>query len=685
MTIRQFFVPVMCAALAVGLALVSPARAGAGGDSEVRERPHVLEDVVVVAEREGEILQTGDVDKEATPAFYSTIPREEFAGKMESLAEVVEREVGVQVRQAGALGSFSTISLRGSSSDQVMVFIDGILLNDASGGGVDISNIALSDVAGIDIYRGVTPVNFGKASVGGVVNVRTLRTRGKLEANAGVGYGSFNTNKAFGYVNHKPGAFDYLLSAGYLGSDNDFTFTNDMGTDWNKADDREQKRANAEFGQYNLLGKVGYDFTPNLRVDAMNQFFRKDQNLPNWINRETADTSYDTQRNITALRFTADGLTPLEINTALSASYLWKHERYDDIHGSVGLGRQLNEYTTRRLTGGLFAEWVTRHNILSTNVEVLHETYEPEDLLQKVNPKDSTRDMVTAAVQDNVILWGERVVVSPAVRFVWLEDDMHSGETVWGAALAKEERTDSYAMPQAGVKAKPFHWLTLKANVAEYVREPSFFELFGDRGFFLGNDNLVAEKGVNWDAGFEVSVFPGHEWLSHVALGAAYFHSDVEDLITRTYDARGVGKSVNISEADISGVEATATVDLLRYFTASGNFTWQDPVAVNQVIPAFDDKRLPGRHEYSAVGKLTARFAGVMLYGEYVYENGIYYDSANFVEAPEKKELNAGAAYTYKGFTLEVEGRNLRDRQHEDFNGYPQPGRAFFATLRHDL
>ena len=98
------------------------------------ERVTTLESVVVTAEQDQPDYQTGDVDLEETTGFVTVIEREAFEGKMEDLAEVLQNEAGVQVRQSGGLGSFSTVSLRGSSSDQVMVFMDGVLLNDASGG-----------------------------------------------------------------------------------------------------------------------------------------------------------------------------------------------------------------------------------------------------------------------------------------------------------------------------------------------------------------------------------------------------------------------------------------------------------------------------------------------------------------------------------------------------------------------
>ncbi|NJL59678.1 MAG: TonB-dependent receptor [Desulfobacteraceae bacterium] len=178
-----------------------------------------LDTIVVTAQKP---IQTGDVDQTQTPVFSSVIQRESYEGRMESLSEVVEKEAGVQVRQSGGLGSFSTMSLRGASADQVMIFMDGIPLNDASGGGVDLSNISLSDVEAIEIYRGATPLNFGRASLGGAMNIRTLRIPEKFQTGASLGYGSHNTQKLSAYLSHKPSEWDYLIAADYLSSDNDF-------------------------------------------------------------------------------------------------------------------------------------------------------------------------------------------------------------------------------------------------------------------------------------------------------------------------------------------------------------------------------------------------------------------------------------------------------------------------------
>lgn len=652
--------------------------------SETTKESVTLETVVVTAKKLEDTFQTGDVDKEQTPAFFSVIQREHFEGKMENLSEVIEKEAGIQVRQSGGLGSFSTVSLRGSSSDQVMVFMDGVLLNDASGGGVDLSNISLSDVEAIEIYRGVTPVNFGKASIGGVVNIRTLRPKKGLKANVSAGYGSFNTQKLAGFINHKPGKWDYLISADYLSSDNDFEFLNDNGTQWNPDDDRWEKRNNAQFDQKNFLTKFGFDFTDDVRIDLVNQWFSKDQGLPSWNNSEKTKTSFDTKRNITTLKLTADDIGPYHFNTSTRVDYSWKEEEYDDSQGHVGLGKQHARYTTARYGANFFLEWLTEWNTLSLTFDAQHEEYDPEDLLKKQDVNESSRDTFSLGLQDSLLLFQERLIITPALRYTTIKDELESAMSIWGMPLEGRSRDKDYISPQIGLKYRPLNWLTLKANVAKYVREPSFFELFGDRGFFLGNMDLKAEKGVNSDAGFEINYLTENEWLRRISCNVAYFKSDVDDLITRVYDARGIGKSLNISKSYIEGIEAGINLDFLKYFRLVGNTTWQDTDNRSE-IKAFTGKKLPGRFEKSYLGRIEARYEGFKVYYEKIIEEGLYYDTANLLKAENKKEINTGVSWLFRSILFSFEVRNLEDNQYEDFNGYPLPGRSYYFAIRYSL
>ena len=658
-----------------------------------------LETMVVTASREkDETFQTGDVDIEQTPAFFSFIKRENFEGRIENVGEVLRKEAGIQIRQSGGLGSFSSVSLRGASSDQVMIFMDGVLLNDASYGGVDLSNIALSDVEAIEVYRGVTPLNFGKASIGGVVNIRTLRSKGDFKASATSGYGSFDTRKLSGFVNHKPGKGDYLISADYLASHNDFWILNDQGTDFWPYDDKWEKRYNNDFEQTNLLTKLGYDFTEDLRLDFSNQWFSKDQYLPSWNNSKTTGyfedggfaeksmkTSFDTKRNNTIVKLTADNVGVFNMSGFMD--YSWKKEEYDDRYGAIGLGEQHNEYLTTSCGGHCFLELPTDRNILSLMLDARWEYYEPEDLLYRDrNPKDSSRETFTMGVQDTLFLFEESLSVTPALRYYMVNDELKSGVSAYDEVLEGREENKDYFSPQIGIKYQVFDWLVLKSNLAKYTREPSFFELFGDRGFFLGNSDLKAEEGVNFDVGFLFNKTADSRLINRISWDAAYFRSDMDDLITRVYDSRGVGKSINVSGAKIKGVETEIRIDFLRYLRLVANATWQDTVNLDKT-EEFYRKKLSGRFDNSYMARLEAKYSGIKVYGEYLHQSDMYYDTANSEElkAKDKNEFNAGASWLFKSCLLSFEAKNLGNDRYEDFNGYYMPGRSYYCTLKHNF
>jgi len=654
------------------------------GFAEEKQTDFTLDPVVVTARGQDTDSQTGDVDQVNTPSFFSTITRDEFEGKMENLSDVIESQAGIQVRQSGGLGSFSTVSMRGASSDQVMVFMDGVLLNDASGGGVDLSNIALADVDSVEIYQGTSPINFGKTSIGGVVNIQTRRSKKGFNANAIAGYGSFNTRKLSAFINHKPGKWDYLISADYMDSDNDFEIDNDNGTPDNPLDDRTEDRNNAQFDQSNVLARLGLDFTPKARLDVTNKWFSKNQGIPSWNNSPRTKTELDTERNISTLKLTLNDVTPLHLNTSTQVDYLVKQEVYDDADNHIGLGRQKSRYDTDRLSGRFFAEWLTDRHALRLTVDALNETYEAENELSGEKTNDSDRRSFSAGIQDTVFFANDRLSITPAVRYTHISDDFSADGDALGIDPVDDARTNDHFMPQIGVKFQASDHVTVKSNLARYFREPSFFELFGDRGIFLGNPELEAESGVNFDIGLQYFRQWSEGRLNRLSAKAVYFYSQVDDMITRTYNARGIGKADNISEASINGIETRISAEVFENLRLIGQYTFQDAENKSR-IASFDGNQLPGKFRHSWLGRIEYNWRQLKLYTEYINESDMYYDSANLLEASTKTEVNCGLSYLMDSWRISLEAKNIGDDRYEEFNGYPLPGRSFFASIKYSL
>lgn len=150
-----------------------------------------LEDVVVTASRTQQALTSvvGDV---------TVIDREEIerAGAS-SITDLLRTQPGVQINANGGAGTGSSVYLRGTNADHVVVLVDGLRINSATLGSTSFENIPLGQIEKIEILRGPASSLYGADAIGGVIQFFTR----KAEANkplihAAVGLGSYNTKTA---------------------------------------------------------------------------------------------------------------------------------------------------------------------------------------------------------------------------------------------------------------------------------------------------------------------------------------------------------------------------------------------------------------------------------------------------------------------------------------------------------
>ncbi|HRU93217.1 MAG TPA: TonB-dependent receptor plug domain-containing protein, partial [Candidatus Marinimicrobia bacterium] len=91
----------------------------------------------------------------------------------QNLAEALQNLQGVYIKDYGGLGNTKTISLRGSSSEQVLVMLDGQRLNNPQTGQVDLALIETEGIERIEVVRGGNSALYGSDAVGGVINIIT--------------------------------------------------------------------------------------------------------------------------------------------------------------------------------------------------------------------------------------------------------------------------------------------------------------------------------------------------------------------------------------------------------------------------------------------------------------------------------------------------------------------------------
>jgi len=345
--------------------------------------------------------------------------------------------------------------------------------------------------------------------------------------------------------------------------------------------------------------------------------------------------------------------------------------RYNDQLSQVGLGAQ--DTSTDITIVGVRNYW---EHIGDKGTFAIHSELKTDELeeINRVSGRqyDASRRSLDSSIQYSLFQLKDALLITPAVRFRSLRDN-YGGVTRQGKNRIKRDN----ASLQLGAKYTAGSWQWL-FNLGQHKREPQFHELFGDRGFYIGNDRLVPEEGINFDAGWH--------WQSdeHKAREArvTLFANFRDELIVTTYDARGVGRSENTGKARIVGVESVLNWRWSKAWSSKLNMTWQSALNLNQNV-AFKGKQLPGEAQFNAFASVNYHLGSWRGWLECHSRTDRYYDTANLRPAREMLLFNGGFAYRRNSGEVTFHLLNLGDSSVEDFNGSPRPGRSVEISYIH--
>jgi outer membrane cobalamin receptor len=138
------------------------------------------------------------------PRVQTLIPAQQISNKdfarysAFGIADIVRTFAGVNVKDYGGIGGLKTISVRGLSPNHTAVLFDGIQINDAQTGQIDLSKFNLNNVQQISLYNGqpqdlLQPArSYASASVLSITTIRpVLTTQKPYLIQAGIKAGSF--------------------------------------------------------------------------------------------------------------------------------------------------------------------------------------------------------------------------------------------------------------------------------------------------------------------------------------------------------------------------------------------------------------------------------------------------------------------------------------------------------------
>ncbi|MDA3956018.1 TonB-dependent receptor, partial [Oceanispirochaeta sp.] len=142
------------------------------------------------------IIITGERSTTDTASGQKTVIEKESWERMgaRTVSEALQVSPGVTVSRSGTTLEPSTVSIRGSSGQQVLILVNGVPQNNGKGDTVNLNSFSLKDIERIEVIRGGNSAVYGEGAFGGVINIITKKEASPFpEGGVSLSAGSFQT------------------------------------------------------------------------------------------------------------------------------------------------------------------------------------------------------------------------------------------------------------------------------------------------------------------------------------------------------------------------------------------------------------------------------------------------------------------------------------------------------------
>lgn len=624
--------------------------------------------------------------------FVSRATIEDAPREITDAASLLEPLPGVHIRRLGADDSFATLSIRGTGSTQVAVYLAGVPLTGGADPTLDLGTLPLWPGARARVFRSFAPAALGRGSLGGTLVLDAPSPRAEERTEVWAAAGSFGSVRMrLGDVRGERDGVRIATGFSASRSDDAFTYLDQLAT-IQAGRDVYATRENAGHAGASGLASIAIPVRTSggesgaLTVTTLAQIRRQD--LPGTAMRPTPLQRLDSNRLLAALELTlpagsgAFGIRGwgrregLAIHDALeNAQYTLGPTSTSDAiiaaGGSTGWRGRLGEQTT-----------------IEARIDGSAERFAPGTWIGFVQPPGARRTNAGAAVDATVHAAAPLTLAASARGDAWFDSSDDATETT------------SELRPTGNVGAElDVGPVTLASHAGVLARPPSFVERFGNRGAFIGDPLLRPESATTIDLGATFSKRVGR---MHFHLEAAGFATFAEDLIVFVNQgAYGRAKATNIGRARLLGTEAEARasaygVELRLSHTALATANEGE---CRFTSGACERPPLPGRPEHDFVGDLSYTLGPARVrYGIDVV-TGIYADLMGSTLVPDRVLHSAGARLEVPGvpgLSVSLDVRNLLDLRVAEYAGvsgpvrapigdaldYPIPGRRILVSAR---
>ena len=618
--------------LSVAASAVALCSTGAFAQSVDRPEDEELgsETIVVTANRtERAISQVGE--------SVTVVEEEEIVNRQPSdVLDVLRTVPGVTFNRNGGIGTNAGVSIRGAESDQTVVLIDGVKLNDPAspGGGFNFGPLLLGNIARVEVVRGSQSVLYGSQAIGGVVNLITREPTEELGMFARAEYGARDTAELTGNVSGRFGPVAASIGASYLHTDGISAFS--------------EARGGAErdgFESLGVNGRIDIALSENLSIDLRGFYADGEVGIdgfpaPDYVFADVDEVSY---RN--------------------------------DFVGYAGLNADFLDGRFRNRLGFAYTNIDRRNFNFDTDTETFDANGENRRYeYQGVFDAAEFVELVFGAEREESDFRSGTDEADVWINSVYGQVNLSpvTGLSLTGGVRYDDHETfgDATTFAASGAYTPNSGDTVVRASYGEGFKAPSLYQIYST----YGNPALLPEESESWDVGIT------HSFLDRRAqIGVTYFERDSTNLIGFVSTATPpFGFYDNTELASAKGWEFGLAVRPVDGFDVALNYTNID------AIDETTGNKLARRAEDKADLVVDYRMNNGIGIGATVLVVGDSFDNASNTRQLDGyvvADLRASYGVTEQ---LEIFGRveNLFDEEYETVYRYGQPGRAVFGGVR---
>jgi vitamin B12 transporter len=538
---------------------------------------------------------------------------------------------GLGLSNSGGLGKPSSVFLRGSNSDHVLVLIDGVRMGSATLGTTAFQDLPIDQVERIEIVRGPRSSLYGSEAIGGVIQIFTRTGGGKLKPFLSLGGGTYDTYKVSGGVSGggERGWFNFSGAELYTGGINACLGRPANADGSGGAGCYTYEPDHDGYSNTSGSAKAGYRFDNGVEIEGNLLQAAGDSRFDGaFVNRtETMQQVIGGKLRFAPLSFWD---TTLRAGTSadLSNNYL----------GKVFA----NRFDTRRIN----ATWQNDFTLAKDHLLTAGFDYYKDEI-------NSTESFPVTSRDDKAgFLQYQGVMMAHSLNLAVRQDSnqQFGGKTTGSAAWG-------YGFGEA---------LRLSASYGTAFKAPTFNDLYYP---FFGNPHLKPESSQSVEVGAK------GKWAT-LAWTVNGYYTTINDLIS--FDANTFLPQ-NIAKAEIYGMETQISTRLYD-FDINANLSLLDPR--NQENGPNHGNVLPRRAQQMAQLNLDRRF-GKFRVGLTVNQEGRRFDDlANTVRLQGFTLLGVHAGYEiYQNIFLEGRAANLLNVHYQTAYLYNQMGTNLFLSL----